>query len=453
MSLFKKAEMQTAYLKMSLYGGAGSGKTYTSSKIAIGFARHIEKATKKLPPVLFLDTEKGSDWVIPMFEEARIELQTAKTRAFVDLKAAVGEAEAAGAILLIDSATHFWRELCNTAQEQKRKYKKDANARLEMPDWNRLKTTWEEFTTSYLNAKAHIIVCGRAGSVYEFYENEETRKKEMIEVGTKMAAEKNFAYEPSLLVEMFSAQVKGTAKSKKKVINRALVLKDRAHILNGREFIEPTFENFMPHIQRLNIGGEDLGIDATRNSAALFPKDERSDSRYDRDILLEEIEAIMLDRHPSRSAVDVQAKAALLQTFFGTKSWTEVSKKMPVSELRERYNAMHIHLRQEPSRYFPAVPEMDDEIPALSAQSVPEIQETGDDGIPEAGGAPSGLALLIGRYETAADMIELNEINTKAHAFLNELGEDDRGKANHAYAAAARRLIKNASVSGEAAFA
>lgn len=366
MSLFKKAEMQTAYLKMSLYGGAGSGKTYTSSQIAIGFARHIEKATKKLPPVLFLDTEKGSDWIIPMFDAAGIELHTAKTRAFVDLKAAVVEAEKAGAILLIDSATHFWRELCNTAQEQKRKNKRDQNARLEMPDWNRLKTTWEEFTTSYLNAKAHIIVCGRAGSVYEFYENEETRKKEMIEVGTKMAAEKNFAYEPSLLVEMFADQVKGGKKGAKKVINRALVLKDRAHILNGREFQEPKFENFMPHIQRLNIGGEDKGIDETRNSAALFPKDERSDSRFDRDILLEEIEAVMLEHYPSRSAADVQAKADLLKTIFGTTSWTEVSKKMPVNELRERYNALHIQLQGAPSRYFPATEDLDDEILALN---------------------------------------------------------------------------------------
>jgi hypothetical protein len=380
MSLFKKAEMQTAYLKMSLYGGAGSGKTYTSSQIAIGFARHIEKATKKRPPVLFLDTEKGSDWVIPMFDGAGIELQTAKTRAFVDLKAAVGEAESAGAILLIDSATHFWRELCNTALEQKRKYKKDQNARLEMPDWNRLKTTWEEFTTSYLNAKAHIIVCGRAGSVYEFYENEETHKKEMIEVGTKMAAEKNFAYEPSLLVEMFSDQVKASKRGAKKVMNRALVLKDRAHVLNGREFQEPKFEHFMPHIQRLNIGGEDKGIDQTRNSAALFPKDERNDSRFDRDILLEEIEAVMLEHYPSRSAADVQAKADLLKTFFGTTSWTEVSKKMPVQELRERYNALHIQLQGAPSRYFPATEDLDDEIPALNGAEKPRVRVKAEPG-------------------------------------------------------------------------
>lgn len=371
MGLFKKAEMQTAYLKMSLYGGAGSGKTFTSSQIAIGLAKHIEKATKKLPPVLFLDTEKGSDWIIPMFSAAGIELQTAKTRAFVDLKQAVTEAQASGAILLIDSATHFWRELCNTAQEQKRKYKKDANARLEMPDWNRLKSTWEEFTTSYLNAKAHIIVCGRAGSVYEFHENEETHKKEMIEVGTKMAAEKNFAYEPSLLVEMFADQVKGNAKRKKKVINRALVLKDRAHILNGLEFQEPKFDHFLPHIKRLNIGGEDQGIDDTRNSAALFPKDERSDTRYDRDILIEEIQSVMLSHFPSTAAHDKQAKAGLLQTFFGTKSWTEVEKKMPVNELRERYNALHIHLEGAPSRYFPAVEELHDEIPQLNGTIPP----------------------------------------------------------------------------------
>lgn len=427
MSLFQKATMQTAYLKMSLYGGAGSGKTYTSSQVAIGLAHHIGKATKKVPPVMFLDTETGSDWVLPMFEEAGVELLAAKTRAFVDLKKAVPEAEAAGAILLIDSATHFWKELCNTAQEQKRKNKKDNRARLEMPDWNTLKASWDEFTTQYLNAKAHIIVCGRSGSVYEFYENEETHKKEMIEVGTKMAAEKNFAYEPSLLVEMFAEQTKAAKRDKKKVINRALVLKDRGHTLNGREFIEPKFSDFLPHIKRLNIGGAHAGIDETRNSAALFPKDDRANTRYDRDILVEEIQAILVEHYPSTGAADKARKAELLQQFFATKSWTEVEKKIPVHELRERYNALHIELEGGPSRYFPAAEEVEDAIP-----------ETG-------GGAPSGLAMLVGKYADAADLPTLNDTQTKAQAFLNDLSEGDREKASMAYADAAKRIIKSMS--------
>jgi hypothetical protein len=383
MSLFKKASMQTAYLKMSLYGGAGSGKTYTSSQIAIGLAQHIEKATKTRPPVMFLDTEAGSDWVQPTFDAANVELMVAKTRAFVALKEAVVEAEDAGAILLIDSATHFWKELCNSHLERKRKDKNNPHLKLELPDWNYLKPLWEEFTTQYLNAKVHIIVCGRAGSVYEFHEGD-NGKKEMLEVGTKMAAEKNFAYEPSLLVEMFSDQIKGggRGKIKKKVVNRALVLKDRGHTLNGKEFFEPKFADFLPHIKRLNIGGDHVGID-DRTSSKLFPKSERDDKRYDRDILLEELQ-VLLDTHGlgGTSSEAKVGRPVLLKRFFGTASKTEIEKKIPMNDLLVAFNALHIELEGVPSRYFPSeAEEVEDEIPHLNGKAPPvEIEKATTEG-------------------------------------------------------------------------
>jgi AAA domain len=72
-------------------------------------------------PLFFLDTEKGSDWVARKIKDAGVELYTAKTRAFVDLLAAVEEAERNASLLLVDSVTHFWVELCAAyAKKQKR---------------------------------------------------------------------------------------------------------------------------------------------------------------------------------------------------------------------------------------------------------------------------------------------------------------------------------------------
>jgi hypothetical protein len=115
MSLFNPAETTTAFLKMALMGFQGSGKSYTAALTAIGLAKLIQ-ARK---PVFFLDTEKGSDWVKPMFERAGVELFTAKTRAFTDLVAAIPEAEANGSVLIVDSLTHFWVELCETYSARK----------------------------------------------------------------------------------------------------------------------------------------------------------------------------------------------------------------------------------------------------------------------------------------------------------------------------------------------
>jgi len=106
MSIFKTGELEMAYLKMGLYGAAGSGKTFTASDIAIGLHRFTE--AKK--PIYFIDTETGSDFVLEKFKKAKIKLLVAKSRAFKDLVAGVDEAEKKGSIILIDSITHFWND-------------------------------------------------------------------------------------------------------------------------------------------------------------------------------------------------------------------------------------------------------------------------------------------------------------------------------------------------------
>ena len=67
--------------------------------------------------------------------------------------------------------------------------------------YTKLYEMWAKFTDSFLNSSLHMIVCGRAGDMYEYQENE-NGKKELIKSGTRMATEKELSYEPSLLIEM-----------------------------------------------------------------------------------------------------------------------------------------------------------------------------------------------------------------------------------------------------------
>ena len=123
--IFKKAEITQAYLKAGVMGFAGSGKTFTASHIAIGLVQRMRELglNGAENPVMFLDTETGSDWVKYIFDVNGIELFTAKTRAFIDLVPAVKEAENSGSVLIIDSISHFWRELTESyADKKKRKY-------------------------------------------------------------------------------------------------------------------------------------------------------------------------------------------------------------------------------------------------------------------------------------------------------------------------------------------
>ena len=114
MGIFQPAELEMAFLKGGIYGGAGSGKTFTATNIAIG----LHKFTKAKKPCYFIDTETGSDFVINRFEEAKVKLQVAKSRAFKDLLEAVTEAEKNGSILILDSITHFWNELMDAYQKK-----------------------------------------------------------------------------------------------------------------------------------------------------------------------------------------------------------------------------------------------------------------------------------------------------------------------------------------------
>ena len=262
----QEAKPEMAYLKMGIYGEAGSGKTFTSTKIAIGLHKYI-KSTK---PIAFLDTETGSDFVLPKFNAEKIKLDTDKTRAFLELLETIDKIEAgdpkkkAGEkketthdILIIDSITHFWNELLTAYQE------KHNLSQITLRHWIPLKQTWRQFTDKFISSKILIILAGRSAFVWDDVEDEDG-VKELKKVGTKMRTENEMAYEPSLLVEM--EHLRKSSRIGGGWINRAWVNKDRFDAINGKHFDMPTFEDFLPHIENLNLNGDHKAIDTTQNS-------------------------------------------------------------------------------------------------------------------------------------------------------------------------------------------
>lgn len=313
MSLFKPAVMQQGFLKMGMYGDPKSGKTYTASLVALGLHKLIE--SKK--PITFFDTETGSEYVLStLYKPAGVELQTVKSRSFADLMAATKEAEQISDILIIDSVTHVWKELMEAYKAKK------GLTYIALQDWQVLKKEWAAFTDLYLNCKLHMIVCGRAQDVWED-RTDERGKVEKTVVGSKMATEKNLAYEPSLLVEMEKVAQLNTGF----LIPRAWVLGDRFSVLDGKCFDKPTFETFLPHIQMLNLGGEHSGIDMSRNSEDLFVPDSpnsRSEYMKKKDIALEELKDEIDRRWSGMSVEQKNARIDILQALFGTSSKTAI---------------------------------------------------------------------------------------------------------------------------------
>jgi len=328
--LLKPAEKQTAYLKAGILGFAASGKTYTAAAIARGLALLEEQAGRK-KAVAFFDTETGSDYVVDGFKKQGIELLVAKTRAFSDLLTVVKEAEQSCSVLIVDSISHVWTELVDAYLHKKNK------DRLAVWDWNPIKTEWRQFTDLYLCSKLHIIICGRAGNVYEEYLNERG-EKEILKTGTKMRVETEFGYEPSLLIEMERIQPEQNPKKKKgsAFVHRATILKDRSDIMMGKQIDDPGFADFLPVIKSLNIGGEHFVLDTSRTSDEMIKDSDRSleDRRKFQEIYTEEIEGQIVSAFPGQSAAEKKIKADILEVVFDSRSWTKI-KMFPPDELQK----------------------------------------------------------------------------------------------------------------------
>lgn len=348
--LFTKATNTSAYAKVGILGFAGAGKTYTATRMAIGLAglmrsAHLDNAKR---PAFFLDTETGADWVEPMFRDAEIELHTAKTRAFVDLLVAVDEAERNASVLIVDSISHFWRELCDSHMKKKNR------TRLEFQDWAVLKKEWGRFTDKFINSALHIMMCGRAGFEYDYFEDSDG-KKQLEKTGIKMKAETETGYEPSLLVLM----ERHMNMADHKIVRVATILKDRSTKLDGKEFTNPAFKDFLPHFQALNLGGQQMGVDTTRDSSELFDGENgdlqwRREAR-EKDIALDEIEQLMVKFYPGQTSDAKKAKGELMETFASTRSWERVKALKPGQVIDIR-NRLWLHLEGVEYAFDPPVP-------------------------------------------------------------------------------------------------
>jgi len=401
-SLFQPAASTSAYLKMGIMGKQGAGKSMTAGLLAIGLAKHlkslgIDYASK---PVAYFDTEKGSDWLIPIFAKEGIPLVVAKKRAFADLVAAVKWAEENASALIIDSITHPWREL------QESYLRKKQRSFLQIDDWAVLKgpNGWQQFTDLYINSKLHIIMAGRAGDETEQY-TDDNGKRQFEKVGVKMKTETDTGFEPDLLVLM----ERDMDLRSKHVAHVARVVKDRSMLLDSKDFtfasydvagnglpievlVKQTFSAFLPHINCLNLGGAHIGVNLTGDSTHIIKTEKRDWAPVQRRIVLDEIKDVLAMHVPGQTTADKQRRIVLLKTHFSA-GWVEIEETFDLLTLRAGYDSLHQDLTGKPSRYAAAmeaekVPlELNDDIPAHSKSSTALKQDATaavlGDGLPE----------------------------------------------------------------------
>ncbi len=320
------------YLKAGFLGFQASGKTYTAVLLAIG----LRKYAKMSGPIAMFDTEGGSEYIAErVMKETGKDLIGVKSQSFQDLLDMSEECAKDGvSVLIVDSVTHVWREICDSyldhVNQQRAKKNLPARTKLEFQDWNPIKKKWADWTTFYLNSRLHIIICGRAGFEYEMNKDEETGQKELVKTGIKMKTETEFGFEPSLLIEMERVQVP-QREGGFKMMHHAKVIKDRFGVLDGAEIDNPTFKFFLPHLAKLTPGAlQPIDTKAkTPMQVDEVGRDEFDRRKHAQKKAWEEIENGLAIIYPSSQGKDRQARYGILQELTGSTSETKIQEMPP----------------------------------------------------------------------------------------------------------------------------
>ncbi len=316
------------FIKASFGGFQGSGKTRTATEFIIGAYKEL-KCTK---PILIIDNEKGSRFLIPIFKKAGIKAYVKDTTNLADVTASFEYLEKKEIdFLFIDSLTKIYYKFIKDYK------KKNKRSFMSLMDWGKILPAWqEEFSDRFVNTEGNIVFTGRGGFEYEKEDDAKdengniTEKGQFVKSGIKMKIAGETPYETDLNIWM--QLEKELINGKPKQTNVAYVLKDRSDTINGKIFSMPKYKDFKPivrFIQGLPVGE----IPRETFKENLTPGNDKDwfELQQQRKIEIEKIESVfeINGLGAPRSAADKKIKALIIQKVFGTTSKTEIEKMKP----------------------------------------------------------------------------------------------------------------------------
>lgn len=313
---FQELENTRPFLKMAFEGFAGSGKTFTATRVAIG----LHKAIKSKKPIVYYDTERALKALKQFFDGAGIKVLTRESRSLADLSKTMDLCiDGASDILVIDSISHVWEQYLEAYRAEKKR------TFIQFQDWGILKPKWKrEFSDKLVMSPLHIIFTGRAGYEYEQELNEDTNKKELVKSGIKMKVEGETEYEPDIVVLM--SKIKTLDHSGSMTLQRqAQVIKDRTTKIDGMTFNNPEFKDFKPAIDVLLSGKASVsGMKETTDS---FVSDNDAEKlKLRREIAIEKVDSLLREiLFPGQGKEEKNLRAVIAEKFFSTNSWKEIT--------------------------------------------------------------------------------------------------------------------------------
>lgn len=355
---FKPAVKEVGYVKTSLFGPKGTGKTTLMAMLLI----YLSKKYHHSAPVAWLASEKGVDFVTDIFKTEGVPLLLNRSRSFLDLRAAARDAIKEGACAVgVDSVSHFWQDLFTEGMKAR-------GPRLQKIA--RIKEEWAPFAQDFQDSLIHFLVTGRMGFVWDEVEMEDPNTHELVKEiskgGTKIKAEGDFGHEPDLEIETAQMddpdlvryeRIRGRARKnfKSQMIHVATVKKCRVWSLNGKAFTwkdqseyKPAYylkvaECFQPYFDSINIGGTNAiaRTDGPSTSVLFQSGDERShhEREIKKQIVLEKWQGTIDLIAGGQTKENIRKRAVIGETITGTRSRTEF-EQCSLEELQRCVNIL-----------------------------------------------------------------------------------------------------------------
>lgn len=213
MMQFQKATKKQAKLRLGLIGMSGSGKTYSSLKIAAHLGGRVA----------LIDTERGSaSKYAGLFEFDTLELDTFSPQTYIE---AIRAAGAAGYdILIIDSLSHAWFGK-GGALEMVDNAAKRSQSHNSYVAWREVTPLHNQLIDAILQVPCHVIATMRAKSEYVMDKDERTGKTMPRKVGLAPIQRDGMEYEFDVVADMTAELDMVVSKSRCPALTGAVINK------------------------------------------------------------------------------------------------------------------------------------------------------------------------------------------------------------------------------------
>ena len=183
--VFGKAVRQNVWLRISLGGTSGSGKSFSALRMGTGIAKKCKSR------IAFISTEKSRTlYYADQFDYDVLELEDYSPESYIEaIDAAV---EAGYKVIIIDSMSHSWQWLNDIHS------KMPGNS---FQNWGKLKPRYAKLMAKILEAPAHIITCSRAKTEWAMEDKNGKQVPTKVGLGNEGDKQADFEYTVALMIE------------------------------------------------------------------------------------------------------------------------------------------------------------------------------------------------------------------------------------------------------------